>query len=148
MGANGYKALLTQREELRHAFAENLRSLAACFGERVLETPHNSISIGISLQSLSAGFSKDPTFLGSMLFHRCVSGARVVAPGTTKKIGPHSFTNWGSNSDNYPVPYMTIACAIGLTPAESEEILARLESALSEFVRKYATAQPESDATS
>ena len=47
-------------------------------GERVLETPSNPISIGVTLQRLSsssraaASESGNASMLGSMLFNRCV----------------------------------------------------------------------------
>ena len=55
--------------------------------ERVLFTPDNPISIGLTLNSLySEQNGQEVTRLGSMLFSRCVSGARIVVPGLSKKV--------------------------------------------------------------
>lgn len=39
---------------------------------------------------------------------------RVVAPGSSKVMGPHSLMNWGAHCDDYPTPYFTVAAAIGM----------------------------------
>jgi hypothetical protein len=48
---------------------------------RLLDTPHNSISMAMTLETFRAEGSGDPagsSMLGSMLFSRFVSGTRVV----------------------------------------------------------------------
>lgn len=80
------------------------------------------------------------SFLGSMLFMRCVSGTRVVVPGGggTKSVGPVSFSSYGAHSDDYPVPYLTAACALGVTAEEIDEYLARLDKTMAQFRKQRA----------
>lgn len=121
---------------------------------------HDQIRVIISSQGLSAtrtqglvddagGSPRDISFLGSMLFTRCVSGTRVVVPSTTavastgstkdptaKSIGPLTFPGYGSHADAYPPgPYLTAACAIGVTREEVDEFLRRLDKTLGDFAR-------------
>lgn len=91
-------------QEIYSFLAEELKSLAAAHGERLLHTPHNPISLGkaaitkplareillaaltfcpsspiaLSLDGLQASSDKAVTHLGSMLFTRQVSGARYT----------------------------------------------------------------------
>ena len=93
---------------------EKLTTVAAQFGERVLVTPNNQISYGLTLEHFAEG-ENDQTFLGSMLFTRCVSGTRVITGRDSKSIGPFEFQGYGAHTNEYPVPYLTAACAIGVT---------------------------------
>ncbi|KAH8052160.1 transferase [Aureococcus anophagefferens] len=54
LGRRGWRGLLDGREALLDAFGAKLRALAAKHGERVLETPHNRISFGVTLERLAA----------------------------------------------------------------------------------------------
>ena len=82
--------------------------------ERVLFTPDNPISIGLTLNSLYPDENgKEVTKLGSMLFSRCVSGARIVVPGMKKKVGPFEFENYGGHyHGGYHSPYVTVTSSI------------------------------------
>ena len=95
LGRRGWRDLLEGRERRRDAFEARLAEVAAAHGERVLETPHNRISFGVTLDALAAkasaveaarrtgGPAADArsavndrcTKFGSMLFTRCVSRA-------------------------------------------------------------------------
>lgn len=123
MGENGYKKLLNERKSLLPIFKQKLNDLACSIGERLLETPNNTISFAISLER-----SENPTSLGSNLFLRRVSGTRVIIPNNTKSICGISFNSYGSSFNNYPTPYLTAACAIGLTNDELEIFLERLKN--------------------
>ena len=46
LGVNGYKDLLKRRKELFTYLKEELTTCANKHGEKVLETPHNPISMG------------------------------------------------------------------------------------------------------
>jgi hypothetical protein len=61
-----------------------LEEVAKKHEERLLVTPHNNISIGMTLSNLSKNYEA-LTLLGSMLFSRCCSGARVVVPSLSPK---------------------------------------------------------------
>ena len=61
-------------------------ALVASHGERVLETPHNTISMAVTLSS--GGDGKPPAALGAALWVRLISGCRLVASnGASKKVG-------------------------------------------------------------
>jgi O-phospho-L-seryl-tRNASec:L-selenocysteinyl-tRNA synthase len=167
-GAAGWHQALQQREELYGYARQRLGEFAAAQGERVLETPGNSISLALTLSSLEAtpasaagqqeqqeagagtaaassggqtpapsgsgpSSSSGVTFLGSMLFNRCVSGARVVARGKRQEVGGLAFTGFGAHCDAFPCDYLTVAAALGTTQADIDELLARLGQCLSEF---------------
>ena len=79
MGSGTWKALLKTRKELFKYSQDILQPIAEKYGERILTTKGNAISIGISLGNV-CGLDKespaelDPTYFGSMLFTRGVSG--------------------------------------------------------------------------
>ena len=79
------------------------------------------------------------TFLGAMLFQRCVSGCRVVvsnpdpARAANTIIANHTFKNWGSHLDYYPYSYFTVACSIGTTEKEVESFLRKADKTIMEF---------------
>ncbi|MEQ2168979.1 hypothetical protein GOODEAATRI_020298, partial [Goodea atripinnis] len=62
--------------EIYSFLVEELKNLASAHGERLLHTPHNPISLAMSLDGLQASSNQAVTQLGSMLFTRQVSGAR------------------------------------------------------------------------
>lgn len=81
--------------------------------------------------------------IGELLsLHPCASFSRVVAPGTKKTIGPHTFINWGAHHDAYPTSYFTAAAAIGMKKEEVDTFAKRLDKAFTKFKRKMAP-QPE-----
>ena len=73
LGRKGYKDLLKKRKELFGELRSKLGECAQKHGQRVLETPHNPISMGITIDGYEA---KEATELGSMLYTRFVSGTR------------------------------------------------------------------------
>ena len=123
MGESGWTALLAERERLFTYAREQLRSAVEQFGERVLTTPRNRISIGVSLSTVEAG---RVSFFGSQLFARNVSGARAVTCAATKNIDGVEFVGWGSSADNYPTPYFTFAAAIGMHESEIDAFCVKL----------------------
>lgn len=75
MGVDGYKNLLKERKDCYLYLKDELSKLALKYGERVLNTPNNPISIGMSLTKFGEN-TLDITQIGSMLFTRFVSGTR------------------------------------------------------------------------
>ncbi|CAM9343307.1 unnamed protein product, partial [Phaeothamnion confervicola] len=142
MGEDGYRRLLWERHELVDSFRARLAAAAAAHGERMLDTPGNSISFAMTLERLhqagadaaiaagadaaaaTAAGGRATSFLGSMLFTRCVSGTRVVVPGAAgkKTVAGLPFAGYGASVDDYGSSYLTAACAIGLTRPEVEEV--------------------------
>ena len=113
--------------------------------------------MGVTLSSLDVALStrnetdddakneshKGLSFLGSMLFQRCVSGTRVIPRHGSKTIADHRFEGWGASVEGYPYPYLTAACAIGLTETELNNFCERLDKALGDFRKKRGLAMVE-----
>jgi O-phospho-L-seryl-tRNASec:L-selenocysteinyl-tRNA synthase len=148
MGMKGYKDLLERRQHLLKTFPPKLQAVAEQHGERLLLTPSNTISFGITLDGLARpqnidddeneveylrAVAKDISMIGAMLFNRCVSGTRVVPRGQLQCIGGMEFQGFGSSVANYPHAYMTAACAIGVTESEIDEFLVRLDKVFKEY---------------
>ncbi|KAF7664788.1 hypothetical protein LDENG_00165790 [Lucifuga dentata] len=130
LGANGYKKLLSDRKEIYSYLAEELKSLASAHGERLLHTPHNPISLAMSLDGLQVKSEKAVTQLGSMLFTRQVSGARVIPLGKEQTISGHTFCGFMSHSDAYPCPYLNAASAVGISREDVALCIKRLDKCL------------------
>jgi O-phospho-L-seryl-tRNASec:L-selenocysteinyl-tRNA synthase len=142
MGSSGYRRLLEEREVLVEHMKSKLSEICAEHGERMLSTPSNRISFGVTLDTFtsmdSSDRSMDQTYLGSMLFTRCVSGTRVIRKGETNTICGHSFQGFGSSIDDYPHTYMTAACAIGVTKEEIDRFIGVLDKSMKAFRTKAA----------
>ncbi|OQR96216.1 o-phosphoseryl-tRNA(Sec) selenium transferase-like [Achlya hypogyna] len=132
LGRAGYKALLDARKALVPYFRDELAKVADAHGERLLVTRHNDISFCISV-GRCCGASGDATFLGSMLFSRGVSGTRIVTGRAEAKIAGYAFRGFGAHADAYPGPYLSAACAIGMTKADVDLFVGRLDKTLREF---------------
>ncbi|XP_028413229.1 O-phosphoseryl-tRNA(Sec) selenium transferase-like isoform X2 [Dendronephthya gigantea] len=135
LGSKGYKKLMSERKDVYNYLAEGLKKLAEKHGQKLLNTKHNPISLAMSLQEVEGGLratgDDGMTQLGSMLFTRCVSGARVVPPNATKDINGFKFNGWGAHTNNYPCAYMTAAAALGMSKDDVDTFLKRLEKCLS-----------------
>ena len=132
MGMDGYKRLLIERQQLVPKMREHLIRIAKKHGERLLDCRLNSISFGITLGALTSEDESnrrteskrdkpanlEVSSFGAMLYSRCVSGTRVVPRMERKTICGINFEGFGSSTDDYPFPYMTAACAIGLSENE------------------------------
>jgi O-phospho-L-seryl-tRNASec:L-selenocysteinyl-tRNA synthase len=159
MGLEGYKSLLEERKRFVSSFQQRLSEVADKHGERLLVCPSNTVSLGITLNTLASSSNKDgdaPTeeeefmteaerakrdglqvsYFGSMLFTRCVSGTRVVSQKQTKMISGMEFLGFGSSTDDYGDAYLTAACAIGVTQSELDEFCIRLDKAFIDFRKK------------
>ena len=139
-GRAGWAKALESREQLFVSTRSKLTELASSLGERLLVTPSNPISMALTLDRLVKEGSKEgPSFLGSMLFARCVSGMRVVDSTKSKKmtVGGEEFaTGYGSHCHRYEHVYLTAAAAIKGREEEIDEICKRLRSAYAEFEKK------------
>ena len=149
MGLHGYKRLLKEREDMLRTFPTRLQEVAEKHNERILACPLNTISFGITLDSLARprkenetddeytkSISKEISSFGAMLFSRCVSGTRVIPRGEVKNMGGHEFVGFGSSTSNFSHAYMTAACAIGVSSQELDEFFCRLDKTLKEFATK------------
>jgi O-phospho-L-seryl-tRNASec:L-selenocysteinyl-tRNA synthase len=149
MGLNGYSRLLAERQTLLETFPQQLAAVAEKHGERLLSSPSNTISFGITLDTLARpqaaeeeesaylqSIDKDISSLGAMLFSRCVSGTRVIPRGQIKSMGGEALVGFGSSVEGYNHAYMTAACAIGVSRVEVTEFFLRLDKTLTEFKSK------------
>eukprot|EP01147_Barroeca_monosierra_P010887 gene10887-2962_t len=136
-GSRGYHLLMVQRKERMQYLRAGLEKIALAYNERLLDVRGNPISCGMSLVSIEeklATAGKDVTFLGSLLFTRRVSGTRVISPRTQKEVAGIVFKGYGSHINEYPVPYLTCAAAIGLSQDEVDTFLHRLNAVLLKIV--------------
>jgi len=137
MGTTGLKRLLQQRKDVFALLKEGIETLSRDHNERALNSPHNLISIGMTVDSSIA--SDDPliiTYLGSMLFARGVSGTRIVNKNETKSIEGFVFRGYGSQCNEYPHAYLTAAAAIGMTADDVAVYIDRLGRCINEFKRQ------------
>ena len=93
MGELNLKLLLKERKENYKYLYDELTTLMTKYGERVLQTKNNKISIACTITALDDKVFKpnniDATFFGSYLFHRRVSGVRVCGKNEKlSKFGP------------------------------------------------------------
>jgi len=100
MGKNGLLKLLEERKENSKFFREKLHVLAEKYKERVLETPNNTISFGVTLQNLKKMLEgtkekKDASFFGAVLYSKRIMGSRCVMEGEVKDICGFRFKNYG-----------------------------------------------------
>lgn len=144
LGASGYKKLLSERKELYSHLAQELKALAERHGERLLHTPHNPISLAMSLNRLQTHSNAAVTQLGSMLFTRQVSGARVVPLGVEQTVSGHAFNGFMSHTDSYPCPYLNAASAIGITKEDITLCIKRLEKCLKSLRKEASSEKSES----
>jgi O-phospho-L-seryl-tRNASec:L-selenocysteinyl-tRNA synthase len=165
MGVKGLHALLAQRRAAFAALQAALAAEAAAVGERVLRTPHNPISLAMTLAGLVGGSSgagggegggaaaaataaaaARASYLGSMLFSRAVSGTRVVTGVKAAAIDGHAFRGYGAQCGAYPfAPYVTAAAAVGMEVGDVAVFAERLRRTLKDFAK--AEAKREGDAT-
>lgn len=135
MGEIGYKSLLEERRRLLPIFKQRLEDMCVRYPLQLISSPNNTISYAISIDNIPQT-SKPYSFLGSMLFQRNVSGCRVVAlTGKSSSIAGATFQNWGSHIQEYPHNYFTAACAIGMSVADIELFISRLDKVLSKYIR-------------
>lgn len=154
MGQTGYKQLLANQTRLFTELHSKLQIIASRYGECLLMSPHNLISIGVTLRHLdelslstSAGIvtdsskpvtkdgKTDPTYFGAMLFQRHVSGCRVVTK-TSKEtvINGYKFKNWGAHCNDPSSSYFTAASAIGI---EDQDVLMFIQKLDKCFTKLY-----------
>lgn len=70
------------------------------------------------------------TEIGSKLFTRRVTGARVVDGKSVKDINGHVFHSWGAHSDHYLTQYLTTAASIGMQKSDVDSFVKKLSKIL------------------
>lgn len=139
MGVQGYTTLMTQRTEQMDYLRTRLGEVANSFDLQLLLTKNNPISMGLTIPK-GVG-----TELGSQLFLRGVSGVRVVAPNQIKTIAGVTLKGWGAHHPNYPNGYLTAAAALGMTKADVDTFVGRLEKCLKKMSSKLRERGAEGD---
>ncbi|GMH40742.1 hypothetical protein BSKO_08646 [Bryopsis sp. KO-2023] len=138
-GVSGWKKVLEERATVYEYMKSSLEGFAEEMGERVLSTPNNPISLGLTLSTLKTEAregqtaSKDVTYFGSMLWSRCVSGTRVVARGKRQSVAGVEFDGYGAHHDTYPCDYMTAAASLGTARSDVDEFVSRLSKCFKEW---------------
>ncbi|XP_025017358.1 O-phosphoseryl-tRNA(Sec) selenium transferase-like [Tetranychus urticae] len=136
LGLNGYSKYLQDRRVQMDYLVNQLKILASKFGEKVLETQANKISVAMTLDNFVKPDGKE-TAIGSMLFIRGISGARVISKNCpTKEISGYKFVAWCSHSNDYGHSYLTAAAAIGVTKDDIDVFIKRLQCLLSDLYNK------------
>ncbi len=126
MGKKGLLDLIEKRKILFNLFYEKLYQWAQDNNECIASSKQFSpISIAISLKHLS---NDRLTELGSMLFTRRISGARVIKLGTKQTIDTYEFNNYGSHSSNTQYSYLTVAAAIGIEENDIEIFMKKFDN--------------------
>ena len=124
MGSQKYKQLVEERESNFHYMRSQLEEIP---NVKVLDTPENDISIAINLNCIATSDVKE---IGSMLFSRFVSGARVVPRNAIKMVNGITFHGFGSHINEYPHQYITFAASLGQTKEEIDLAISRMRSIL------------------
>ena len=78
---------------------------------------------------------KGLTLFGSMLFHRHVSGTRVIERHKRAAVEGIDFSGYGAHHDAYPHNYVTVAAAIGTKKEDVDEFALRFKSCWKQYQR-------------
>jgi len=131
IGKKGYQNLLEERKKLFTYMKKELHKVSSEFGESILNTPGNVLSVAFTLSQLKSEETSFFTEIGSMLFSKFVMGTRLVAPGDEKTIGVYKFKNWGAHTDDLFSPYLTASATIGVTKKDIDTFIKHLRQVLS-----------------
>ena len=105
----------------------------------MLDTPGNPISLVMTMSGVQGNKgSEGVTVVGSMLFNRCASGARVVGRGKSAAVAGYQFQGYGAHCDEYPHDYLTVAAALGTSQADITGFLDKFDQVLHQLKRRHA----------
>lgn len=125
----GRKGLAGLKEERIDCFKSFKGQLSKIEGIKLMETPHNDISMALRLPA------KISSALGSQLFRRNVSGARVIEISQEQIVLEGiKFGNFGSHSSKWSEKfcYLNVAVAVGFKKDDIEVFMKKLNKLLSE----------------
>eukprot|EP00924_Labyrinthula_sp_SR-Ha-C_P009987 snap_masked-scaffold_21-processed-gene-5.83-mRNA-1 protein AED:0.02 eAED:0.02 QI:0/-1/0/1/-1/1/1/0/456 len=122
MGTQGYVNIRKSRKALIPYLVHSLESVVEKYDQRLLKSSKNTISFAVSLDFPNVPVKE----FGSMLWKRGVSGARVVVDG-----------EYGSSYNSYGLNYFTIACAIGMSKEDIDELMKKLTKTFSDFFKRF-----------
>uniref|UniRef100_A0A8C4I6L6 O-phosphoseryl-tRNA(Sec) selenium transferase n=1 Tax=Dicentrarchus labrax TaxID=13489 RepID=A0A8C4I6L6_DICLA len=145
LGASGYKKLLSERKEIYSFLAQELKNLLhALAADYFIHVFWFILFTAMSLNGFQAEGDKAVTHLGSMLFTRQVSGARVIPLGKEQTISGHTFRGFMSHSETYPCPYLNAASAVGITREDVTLCIKRLDKCLKTLKKEGSVAKSSS----
>lgn len=133
MGKMKYLSLMQERKAIFKLFNSKLKEIVKKYGERVLETPGNPISMAVTLESLPKDKARE---VGSMLFRRGVSGVRILVSGDEKVINGCKFDNFGTHSSIKGPNYMTVAASMGITEEEINVFMEKFTKVMDDLIKK------------
>ncbi|MBZ3881408.1 O-phosphoseryl-tRNA(Sec) selenium transferase [Sciurus carolinensis] len=129
-GVQSSKCMHLIQQEMFSYLSSELKKLSEAYSERLLWTPHNPISLAVTLKTLDEHQDKAVTQLGSMLFTRQVSGARVVPLGSVQTVSGYTFRGFMSHTNSYPCAYLNAAAALGMKMQDVDLFIKRLDKCL------------------
>ena len=154
MGKRKLLEYLKRREECYDYLRDRLAAVAEQYGQRILDTPNNPISLAVTLDKpIEMEYENaehkdeearkhefqytdaDITRFGAMLYTRGVSGARCVGHHNKKSIGEYTFENYGGHCDNYPHAYFTAAAAIGISKEDVDTFIERIQKNWKQYLK-------------
>ena len=126
-----------------------LRHFAEEIGEFVYDVDDNQISLAMTLSSIP---QEQQSLFGAVLFSRGITGARynllvyllvrsfrvVTSTAEVKRIAglDYDFKNFGSHTSEQHGGYLNIACGVGMSEEEMDELFSRLSAAYARFTRQ------------
>ena len=143
MGRTGLTHLTAERKRLFAVLRREVARVAERHGERVLNVPRNPISLAITMDRHVDPHSPQQQHIGSMLFQRCCSGARLyVHEARTSTVCGLELANWGCHCSTFDHSYLNVACAIGMEESEITVFCERLDAVLAEWEKAHPSPQP------
>jgi O-phospho-L-seryl-tRNASec:L-selenocysteinyl-tRNA synthase len=127
MGWSTWSLLLEERQSLYQHFKDEMNRLSLKFGERLLETPSNPLSMAMSLTKVP---QDKISVIGSRLYTQSCSGCRAVDLAKECVIGGIPFARYGSHHSDYTIPYLNFSATIGITRRDIELFMTRLDRIL------------------
>ncbi|VDO52694.1 unnamed protein product, partial [Onchocerca flexuosa] len=120
LGKIGLKEIYNKQQTNFAILHAAMQDYAAMIGQKVMEVKMNQISLAITLKGWT---DEQQNAFGAQLFSRGITGARTIPNGLSKTIDGYEFLNFGSHSSRRHDGYLNVACAIGMTIREIEELV-------------------------
>lgn len=134
LGMTGYQDYLEKRERnfrlLKNGVEQLYKELTLGVVSDFIAI-RNQISVGFPLKIFyDYGGQIETGEIGSMLFTRGVSGARLVKPATDNTVEGFHFNGWGGHTSDISAPYLTAAVGLGCEEYEIHNFLSKLRKIL------------------
>lgn len=133
LGKNGLYNLYDTQAQHYLVLRSKMAAFAESVKQRLLDVPANTISLAMTLDGFQPA---EQTLFGSMLFARGVTGARAVCMGARKRINGFEFENYGSHCSLTREGYLNVACAIGMTVTEVDDLIDRIRNTYKAFLKE------------